>query len=407
MLTGANANLAQHLASRPATAFRVPCSIQLQQKPARASFYGTKRSQRPRLAHNDDVQKQSFARAVGKGLSCRTTDVALPIRTRPARRQCIVRAASSAASPGTSPAQAAPESAKPPYYLHSWRWRGHKINYAVAGCGPPVVLVHGFGASVGHWRKNIPELAKSHQVLAIDLLGQGASDKPLLEDGYSMELWGELLSDFLAEFTSGSKPVLVGNSVGSLACLLANSKLPEGGLAGTILINCAGGLNNKAVVDDWRLKLAAPLFWLIDFLLNQPPVARYLFDRFRTRENLRQVLLNVYTDPAAVDDALVELLYGPSCSEGALETFVSIITGPPGPPPSSLMADVKGPLLVLWGDKDVFTPIDGPVGKMFAALPQTRPNTTFQSLPGENHCVHDDNPALVNGVIMKWLDQLR
>lgn len=131
MLTGANANLAQHLASRPATAFRVPCSIQLQQKPARASFYGTKRSQRPRLAHNDDVQKQSFARAVGKGLSCRTTDVALPIRTRPARRQCIVRAASSAASPGTSPAQAAPESAKPPYYLHSWRWRGHKINYAV------------------------------------------------------------------------------------------------------------------------------------------------------------------------------------------------------------------------------------------------------------------------------------
>ena len=34
----------------------------------------------------------------------------------------------------------------------------------VAGCGPPVVLVHGFGASVGHWRKNIPALAERHQV---------------------------------------------------------------------------------------------------------------------------------------------------------------------------------------------------------------------------------------------------
>ncbi len=57
------------------------------------------------------------------------------------------------------------------------------------------------------------------QVWAIDLLGQGASDKPALEGGYSMELWGELLVDFLSEFTT-QPPVLVGNSVGSLACLL-------------------------------------------------------------------------------------------------------------------------------------------------------------------------------------------
>lgn len=27
-------------------------------------------------------------------------------------------------------------------------------------------------------------------------------------------------------------------------------------------------------MDDWRLKLATPLFWLIDFLLNQPRIAR-------------------------------------------------------------------------------------------------------------------------------------
>jgi pimeloyl-ACP methyl ester carboxylesterase len=26
-------------------------------------------------------------------------------------------------------------------------WRGHKINYVSAGCGKPVLLVHGFGAS--------------------------------------------------------------------------------------------------------------------------------------------------------------------------------------------------------------------------------------------------------------------
>ena len=34
----------------------------------------------------------------------------------------------------------------------------------MAGEGKPVLLVHGFGASVGHWRKNIPLLAQTHKV---------------------------------------------------------------------------------------------------------------------------------------------------------------------------------------------------------------------------------------------------
>ncbi len=59
----------------------------------------------------------------------------------------------------------------------------------------------------------------------------------------------------------------------------------------------------QAISDDWRIKLAMPLFLLVDALLARPKVARYLFDRFRTRENLRTVLqarsatrvkLNVY-----------------------------------------------------------------------------------------------------------------
>jgi hypothetical protein len=33
-----------------------------------------------------------------------------------------------------------------------------------AGCGKPIILVHGFGASVGHYRKNIAVLSKTHKV---------------------------------------------------------------------------------------------------------------------------------------------------------------------------------------------------------------------------------------------------
>lgn len=34
-----------------------------------------------------------------------------------------------------------------------WLWKGYSINYAVQGSGPPILLVHGFGASIGHWRR--------------------------------------------------------------------------------------------------------------------------------------------------------------------------------------------------------------------------------------------------------------
>ncbi|MGI8933188.1 MAG: alpha/beta fold hydrolase, partial [Phormidesmis sp.] len=69
-----------------------------------------------------------------------------------------------------------------------WDWRGYDIKYVVAGEGQPIVLLHGFGASIGHWRKNIPVLAAAgYRVYAIDLLGFGDSDKPALD--YSLDFW--------------------------------------------------------------------------------------------------------------------------------------------------------------------------------------------------------------------------
>jgi pimeloyl-ACP methyl ester carboxylesterase len=46
----------------------------------------------------------------------------------------------------------------------------------VAGdSGPPVLLIHGFGASAYHWRYQVPSLARNHRVYAIDLLGTHTS----------------------------------------------------------------------------------------------------------------------------------------------------------------------------------------------------------------------------------------
>ncbi|XP_078181793.1 alpha/beta-Hydrolases superfamily protein [Carex rostrata] len=287
-----------------------------------------------------------------------------------------------------------------------WNWRGFNISYLVKGngSGPPLLLVHGFGASIAHWRRNIDILSEKTTVYAIDLLGFGASDKP---PGftYTMETWAELILDFLAEVVK--KPtVLVGNSVGSLACVIAASESNGDLVRGLVLLNCAGGMNNKAIVDDWRIKLILPLLWLVDFLLKQRRIASAIFERVKQRENLKNILISVYGNKEAVDDDLVEIIKKPAEDDGALDAFVSTVTGPPGPSPITLMPKISVPVLVLWGDEDPFTPIDGPVGKYFSSLPSKIPNLKLFILPGTGHCPHDDRPDLVHEKLIPWLEQL-
>ncbi|KAL8482491.1 hypothetical protein ACS0TY_028605 [Phlomoides rotata] len=331
----------------------------------------------------------------------------------------IVGCANAAAAASTAVVSTGKEEYLPPLEVSEidgkckrWVWRGYNINYFVypeengdaATMKPPLLLVHGFGASIAHWRRNIPTLAQSHTVYTIDLLGFGASDKPAGFQ-YTMEVWAQLILDFLDEVVQ-RPTVLLGNSVGSLACVIAAAESSRSLVRGIVLLNCAGGMNNKAIVDDWRIKLLLPLLWLFDFLLNQRGIASFLFDRVTQRENLRNVLLSVYGNKESVDDDLVEIIRKPALGEGALDAFVSIVTGPPGPNPVQLIPKITMPVLVLWGDQDPFTPIDGPVGKFFSSLPARSSNVNLFLLEGVGHCPHDDRPDLVHEKLLPWLASL-
>lgn len=77
--------------------------------------------------------------------------------------------------------------------------------------GPPLVLVHGFQASLRWWDRVMPALARRHRVVRIDLLGHGGSEKP--RDGYSMEEQGDLVADVM-ERLGIRRAAVVGHSMG-------------------------------------------------------------------------------------------------------------------------------------------------------------------------------------------------
>jgi pimeloyl-ACP methyl ester carboxylesterase len=79
------------------------------------------------------------------------------------------------------------------------------------GAGPPVVLLHGPGAYAAAWLRVIPGLVTTHQVVAPDLPGQGASTVAAGKlDVDRVVAW---LAE-LVERTCPSPPVLVGHLLG-------------------------------------------------------------------------------------------------------------------------------------------------------------------------------------------------
>src|SRR5258705_11971973 len=55
---------------------------------------------------------------------------------------------------------------------------GVRLHYLIAGKGEPVILLHGYAENSHMWRPLIPQLAKTHTVIAPDLRGFGQSSKP-------------------------------------------------------------------------------------------------------------------------------------------------------------------------------------------------------------------------------------
>lgn len=101
------------------------------------------------------------------------------------------------------------------YSTRIWRWNGYQIQYTVAGKeGPAILLVHGFGAFLEHYRDNIYDIADGgNRVWAITLLGFGRSEKPNIV--YTELMWSELLRDFTVEVV-GEPVHLIGNSIGGM-----------------------------------------------------------------------------------------------------------------------------------------------------------------------------------------------
>jgi pimeloyl-ACP methyl ester carboxylesterase len=84
-------------------------------------------------------------------------------------------------------------------------------NVKVEGEGPPIVLIHGFGAALDWWDEIAPELAADHRVIRLDLIGHGGTEAPA--SGYTIERQAKLVAAVLDKLGVG-RAVVIGHSMG-------------------------------------------------------------------------------------------------------------------------------------------------------------------------------------------------
>ena len=278
-----------------------------------------------------------------------------------------------------------------------WQWRGNPIYYVCAGekqsDRPPLLLVHGFGASTDHWRKNIAQLQQNFQVWAIDLLGFGRSAKPSQE--YSGNLWREQLHDFITQVI-GKPAVLAGNSLGGYAALCVAAEYPQS-VAGLILLNSAGPFSDTKTQSPQK---SSPNYIgkLIRSILLQPWASFLLFQYVRRRSVIRKTLEKVYLDRSAITEQLIEDIYRPSCDQGAAKVFNAVFRTPQGEKIDILLSKMECPLLMLWGEGDPWINAKAKGNQFRQHYPQLK-----EYYLNAGHCPHDEIPEQVNNLITDWV----
>jgi len=282
-------------------------------------------------------------------------------------------------------------------YQQSSLWRGWKTHHAVMPnprSQVPIILVHGFGGSIGHWRQNISELAKHHSVYTIDLLGFGASDKP--DIAYSIDLWVDQLHEFWQTFI-GTPVILVGNSIGSLTCLATAANHPDM-VRGVAMISLPDTASHEEAIPS----ALRPLVRSLQRIFASPIVLYPLFYILKQPWITRHWASLAYAGRDAISDELLEILTKPTREQGSAQAFCAILKGMMSPQfsPSvqSILTRINIPSLLLWGKQDRMIPSAS--AQQFLSYDA---DLQLVELDAAGHCAHDECPERVNTELIQWI----
>ena len=250
---------------------------------------------------------------------------------------------------------------------------GQKIHYLEVGSGPTVILLHGLGGNGQNWTPNLPVLSAKFHVLALDQVGFGKSDKPLIN--YRVATYVAFLAQFCRQLKI-ERTSLVGESLGGWIAAAFTIAHPE--KVDHLVLSDAAGYAPPANFDHRTL-----------YLLNPS-----------TRENMKLLVGKVFYNKAFITDAVIDHVLAERIGAGDGYTINSII--------QSVMRGedfldnraqtIKQPTLIVWGREDGLVALSD--GQRFK---KEIPNSTLVVFEQCGHVPNVEKASEFNGAVMKFL----
>lgn len=233
---------------------------------------------------------------------------------------------------------------------------------------PGLLLTHGYGASSGMWRDNVPDLAHNRQVLTWDMRGHGASDAPDDPGRYSHDA---CVADMLALLdTAGMKRAVIGGmSLGGYLSLELYHRRPDRVL-GLVLVDTGPGFRSDEARGAWNR-------WALD---RADELARHGLQALPGGREQREA------DHRHGAVGLVHAARGMLVQQDAA-VFESL-------------AQIRVPTLIVVGSED--QPFLAAADVMHKRIPRARKIV----LDGAGHAANLDAPAEFNAVVSEYLEEL-
>jgi 2-hydroxymuconate-semialdehyde hydrolase/2-hydroxy-6-oxo-octa-2,4-dienoate hydrolase len=182
---------------------------------------------------------------------------------------------------------------------------GIQTSYLEAGSGEPVIMLHGSGhgfSALANWHHNIGALSQRFHVLARDIVGFGATERPH-DIIYSLRTWTDHVWSFLDAHDIG-KTAIVGNSLGGRIALQMVTDRPDR-ITKMVLMGAPG----------------------VGMTLTDGLAALRAYEP--SHDPMRDLLRNYFAvDSAMITDELVEVRYQASIADGAYEAYRSMFFDP-------------------------------------------------------------------------------
>jgi len=269
------------------------------------------------------------------------------------------------------------------FFYHS----EHRVRYQLlsefSSENPNLILIHGFGNSLGTWDSLALRLNKAYNIYAIDMIGFGLSEKPI-DYKYTNLNQASIIESF-AESMNMESFIVGGHSLGGAVAMhvAMNNKKTQG----LILFN--PGIINTGVPEFSK------------YLNLIFPMSRVSAKQFANRDFREGFLKQSYYNPEIVTEKVMDRVILGSQTKDYMSGMSSMLSKTYNANEAELMNKVKLPTLIVFGIEDR--------NKSMEEAEELRggfTNSRLEIIQNAGHYVHEESPVSVSQIIIKSVEFL-